>query len=66
MTYRWESPREWLDHKLTTLDLASIDGVTQLWHITQSLVLMASDDQIQDEFQSDMESDGYFKQEESE
>lgn len=55
----WSSPIEWLTDKIS--ELWPLDGEQGLWNIIESLLRMVSSDQIQDEFQEEMQDSGYFK-----
>lgn len=57
-TYKWSSPHEWLEHKIS--EHASTDDTGDLVSIARELASKLDADSIQDIFQSDMEADGYF------
>lgn len=57
--YKWASPGEWLRQKIQTA--ASENDVVELMSICNTLLPHVDNDTIQDEFQSDMDSDGFFQ-----
>jgi hypothetical protein len=57
--HKWDNPQEWLNSVVQT-HVANND-VNALVGIINSLVQKVNSDDIQDEFQNDMERDGYFK-----
>jgi hypothetical protein len=56
-TYRWQHPHDWL------LEKADEWNHTQLLAEFKSLAMKLDGDQIQDEYQSEMDQDGYFDEE---
>jgi len=60
MAYKWDSPQEWLLEKAGSLVRAS--DTAELFSIIQTLVQKLDGDSIQDEFQSEMDFDGYFEE----
>ena len=60
--YRWRHASEWLDWKIgkiVALDDRQ-DALTELAALTRILARHMDGDQIQDEFQSEMDADGFF------
>ena len=53
--YVWNNPLEWLTAKIDGLDSG-----TGLAEIAKALAAQLSSDQIQDLFESEMDTDGYF------
>lgn len=53
--YRWDSPAEWLLEKIDRARPAEVVG------IAKELIGHLDNDRIQDSFQSEMSSDGYFR-----
>jgi len=60
--YRWDTPQEWLLEKAERH--AKNNDSAELLSIIQTLVIGLDADSIQDDFQSEMDADGYFKPEE--
>ena len=60
MAYKWDNAHEWLFEK------ASEWTREELLHEFKELALKLDSDTIQDQFQSDMEQDGYFEDEDEE
>ena len=58
-TYKWSSPQSWLDDRVQAL--AEKRDVNGLVEVINALIFHVDADQIQDVFQSEMDSDGYFK-----
>jgi hypothetical protein len=56
--YRWQSPQEWLEGKLTCL--ANEDEYPEILSIARTLVGMVDANQILAVFQEEMENQGYF------
>ena len=52
--YKWETAHDWLEDYLQR-------NPNQAHSIAMSLAMKLDSDQIQDEFQSDMDVDGYFE-----
>ena len=52
--YKWKNAHQWLRNKLIKYSDA------ELLSIMDRLIVIVSEDQIQDEFQQEMEDDGYF------
>lgn len=52
--YKWNSPNEWLNDKIDSYD------PHELRLIAKTLATRLDADEVQDEFQSDMDEDGYF------
>jgi hypothetical protein len=61
--YKFENAHDWLDSYLTRL--AEANDVAALFSEAKNLALMLDADQIQDEYQTEMDNDGYFDDEES-
>ena len=60
--YKYSSPHDWLESRIASLaDSVTGNGAAELLSIVRNLALRLDSDQIQDDFQSDMEADGYFK-----
>lgn len=59
--YRWDYPQEWLLEKAE--QHARNNNSAELLSIIQTLVSSLDADTIQDNFQSEMDADGYFKAE---
>lgn len=59
--YKWANPQEWLLEKAESYSRAS--ETAELLSIIQTLVLKMDADSIQDDFQSEMDADGYFRPE---
>lgn len=57
-TYRWAHPIEWLHDRID-----GHESLDELKACARTLASMLDGDQIQDEFQSDMDADGYFEPE---
>ncbi len=57
--YRWATPHEWLLEKAE--QHAAKNDAAELLSILNSLVPKIDADTIQDEFQSEMDADGYFR-----
>jgi len=53
--YKWQTPWEWLEQK------ADEWNHTQLLAEFKSLAMKLTSDDIQDEYESEMEKDGYFE-----
>ncbi len=60
MAYKWDSPLEWLVDKARGWDQ------TKLYNELANLARLLDSDQLQDEYQADMDQDGYFEREEAE
>jgi len=56
--YKWDSPNEWLAAKAATY--AQAGNVTELHSLLTSIIDKIDPDSVQDVFQSEMESDEYF------
>jgi hypothetical protein len=56
--YRWSNPQEWLGDKLT--QLANDDEYPEILEIARTLSGMVDADQVQNLFQNEMDSNGYF------
>ena len=52
--YRWDSPYEWLSESAKAWDAA------QLYRELMNLARILDSDQLQDEYQDDMDRDGFF------
>ncbi len=63
-TYKWSSPQSWLDDRIQAL--AEKRDVNGLVEVINALIFHVDADQIQDIFQSEMDSDGYFKPDDEE
>lgn len=68
--YKWDSPAEWLvQRRQAELNAAESDGthsalqafIANLWADFQTVVSHLDSDTIQDDFQSEMAQDGYFR-----
>jgi len=57
--YRWSHPIEWLDDHIS--ELAQANDVPGLAALARTLATKLDGDQIQDEFQTDMDAAGYFR-----
>lgn len=60
-TYKWDSPREWLDDKID--QLANQNDVNGLTQILTDLLPNIDNDTIQNIYQDEMDEDGYFEDE---
>lgn len=56
--YQWNNPQEWLLEKAQGYSRAS--DTAELLSIIHTLVTKLDADSIQDDFQSEMDADGYF------
>lgn len=54
ITYKWDSPGDWLGDKINGADLEFVRGVAR------ALIQAVDSDTIQDTFQREMDQDGYF------
>lgn len=52
--YKWASPYEWLEEKAKEWD------ERKLYHELMNLASQLDSDTLQDEYQADMDADGYF------
>ena len=57
-THKWANPYEWLE------DAARLWDAPRLYRELMNLARLLGSDALQDEFQSDMDEDGYFKAQE--
>jgi hypothetical protein len=57
--YKWTSAAEWLQTKVALA--ASNNDAAELANICNTLIVAVDNDQIQDDFQSEMDADGFFR-----
>jgi len=60
--YKWDSAREWLDQKVEEIAARNDSrSMAELVSIYNTIVAHLDNDTIQDDFQSEMDADGFFR-----